>query len=346
MEGNVGAQGVEANVRRLANETSRLHQQLLSLLAQGFSKTPSVETQGAQNEALPRASRNVEGGPHCEPGPSGSQKVTQGAEEAATDDAGIRPEKLVQSTTGAPEPLESPAKVVAKLLHQQDELIAAYALTKGQKTSRDYKMTREELLMERRNVLKKVAMKLHRAEEAMEDVLDSCSMYKRSKTGNDLLEEGAKGERCDGATRGKCCAFVSPQPSSTLRVVCLPISPCILVSSSMAAPRQCFNLQVHTVLFFTNPPLSGLYFADSQRQVTVGDIVSYAHKISYSSFAPPIFIMNQELPPGFQPPAPQAEHMRGSALYQFTDEELGFRPVPSATSLEPKAPGRAPVSEF
>ncbi|GAQ84066.1 Hydroxyproline-rich glycoprotein family protein [Klebsormidium nitens] len=112
-------------------------------------------------------------------------------------------------------------------------------------------------------------MKMHRAEQAMEDVLDKCSMYKRPKLSNNLVEESWK---------------------------------------------------------------------EGQRRIAIGDIVSYAHKISYSTFAPPSFITNQELPPGFQPPAPQAEHMRASALYQFSDEELGFRPVPSATPLELKAP--------
>jgi hypothetical protein len=74
--------------------------------------------------------------------------------------------------------------------------------------------------------------------------------------------------------------------------------------------------------------------------VSVEDIISYAHKISYSTFAPPSYLINQELPPGFQPPAPQAEHMRASALYQFTDEELGFRPPPSAAPIEMKAEGK------
>ncbi|KAL4189399.1 hypothetical protein AMTRI_Chr08g165240 [Amborella trichopoda] len=57
----------------------------------------------------------------------------------------------------------------------------------------------------------------------------------------------------------------------------------------------------------------------------LSDILSYAHRISYTTFAPPEF-GSVQAPPlrGALPPAPQEEQMRASQLYQFADLDVGL----------------------
>ncbi|KAL0888753.1 hypothetical protein Bca101_012736 [Brassica carinata] len=54
------------------------------------------------------------------------------------------------------------------------------------------------------------------------------------------------------------------------------------------------------------------------------DILAYAHKISYTTFAPPEFGAGQAPLRGALPPAPQDEQMRASQLYAFADLDIGL----------------------
>ncbi|KAG8374267.1 hypothetical protein BUALT_Bualt11G0113800 [Buddleja alternifolia] len=59
-------------------------------------------------------------------------------------------------------------------------------------------------------------------------------------------------------------------------------------------------------------------------QLKLSDILSYAHKISYTTFAPPEFGSGQAPLRGALPPAPQEEQMRASQLYHFADLDVGL----------------------
>ncbi|KAK4833456.1 hypothetical protein QYF36_005399 [Acer negundo] len=58
-------------------------------------------------------------------------------------------------------------------------------------------------------------------------------------------------------------------------------------------------------------------------QLNLSDILSYAHRISYTTFAPPEFGAGGPLR-GALPPAPQEEQMRASQLYNFADLDVGL----------------------
>ncbi|KAL6987456.1 Mediator of RNA polymerase II transcription subunit 4 [Sarracenia purpurea var. burkii] len=59
-------------------------------------------------------------------------------------------------------------------------------------------------------------------------------------------------------------------------------------------------------------------------QLNLSDILSYAHRISYTTFAPPEFGAGQAPLRGALPPAPQEEQLRASQLYAFTDLDIGL----------------------
>ncbi|KFK24735.1 hypothetical protein AALP_AA8G017700 [Arabis alpina] len=59
-------------------------------------------------------------------------------------------------------------------------------------------------------------------------------------------------------------------------------------------------------------------------QLKLKDILAYAHKISYTTFAPPEFGAGQAPLRGALPPAPQDEQMRASHLYTFADLDIGL----------------------
>lgn len=59
-------------------------------------------------------------------------------------------------------------------------------------------------------------------------------------------------------------------------------------------------------------------------QLSLSDILSYAHRISYTTFAPPEFGAGQAPLRGAMPPAPQEEQMRASQLYNFADLDVGL----------------------
>ncbi|XP_065866919.1 mediator of RNA polymerase II transcription subunit 4 [Euphorbia lathyris] len=59
-------------------------------------------------------------------------------------------------------------------------------------------------------------------------------------------------------------------------------------------------------------------------QLNLSDILSYAHRISYTTFAPPEFGAGQAPLRGAFPPAPQDEQMRASQLYAFADLDVGL----------------------
>lgn len=65
----------------------------------------------------------------------------------------------------------------------------------------------------------------------------------------------------------------------------------------------------------------------------LSDILSYAHKISYTTFAPPEFGAGQGPLRGALPPAPQEEQMRASQLYNFADLDVG---LPKAVETKEK----------
>ncbi|XP_074273649.1 mediator of RNA polymerase II transcription subunit 4-like [Silene latifolia] len=58
-------------------------------------------------------------------------------------------------------------------------------------------------------------------------------------------------------------------------------------------------------------------------QLKLSDVISYAHKISYTTFAPPEFGAGGPLR-GALPPAPQEDQMRASQLYAFSDLDVGL----------------------
>ncbi|GFQ03883.1 mediator of RNA polymerase ii transcription subunit 4 [Phtheirospermum japonicum] len=61
-----------------------------------------------------------------------------------------------------------------------------------------------------------------------------------------------------------------------------------------------------------------------ETQLKLSDILSYAHKISYTTFAPPEFGAGTGPLKGALPPAPQEEQMRASQLYNFADLDIGL----------------------
>ncbi|XP_061354914.1 mediator of RNA polymerase II transcription subunit 4 [Gastrolobium bilobum] len=68
-------------------------------------------------------------------------------------------------------------------------------------------------------------------------------------------------------------------------------------------------------------------------QLKLSDILSYAHRISYTTFAPPEFGAGQAPLRGALPPAPQEEQMRASQLYNFADLDIG---LPKAVEAKEK----------
>jgi hypothetical protein len=190
MEEIVGASKLDTRVQVLAQETSLLHRQILVLL-QSASKTVSPSSQPTDLQARQN--------PDDTPNFTRVQKdpaAGQINEEYTADEN-------VATTSGRlhPSSIEEPEgqhcdKVLTKLLQKQKELIAAFALTRGQENSKEYKAAETELLTERRKVLKMVALKLHNAEQALDDVLDVHSRYKRPKLG-----DGGKGRLGEGMLR-------------------------------------------------------------------------------------------------------------------------------------------------
>ncbi|KAE8716426.1 Mediator of RNA polymerase II transcription subunit 4 [Hibiscus syriacus] len=69
-------------------------------------------------------------------------------------------------------------------------------------------------------------------------------------------------------------------------------------------------------------------------QLNLSDILSYAHRISYTTFAPPEFGAGQAPLRGALPPAPQEEQMRASQLYAFADLDVG---LPKTVETKEKA---------
>ncbi|KAF4382236.1 hypothetical protein G4B88_011565 [Cannabis sativa] len=69
-------------------------------------------------------------------------------------------------------------------------------------------------------------------------------------------------------------------------------------------------------------------------QLNLSDILSYAHRISYTTFAPPEFGAGQGNLSGALPPAPQEGQMRASQLYNFASLDVG---LPKMVESEEKA---------
>nr|AVV30150.1 RNA polymerase II-like protein [Lagerstroemia indica] len=65
-------------------------------------------------------------------------------------------------------------------------------------------------------------------------------------------------------------------------------------------------------------------FTTMASRLNLSDIISYAHRISYTTFAPPEFGAGQAPLRGALPPAPQEEQMRASQLYNFADLDVGL----------------------
>ncbi|XP_051146868.1 mediator of RNA polymerase II transcription subunit 4-like [Andrographis paniculata] len=84
-------------------------------------------------------------------------------------------------------------------------------------------------------------------------------------------------------------------------------------------------------------------------RLNLSDILAYAHKISYTTFAPPEFGTGQAPLRGALPPAPQDEQMRASQLYAFADLDVGLPKTDKAreTIVEPliEAAAAVPTAE-
>ncbi|GLT89682.1 hypothetical protein SLE2022_076590 [Rubroshorea leprosula] len=80
-------------------------------------------------------------------------------------------------------------------------------------------------------------------------------------------------------------------------------------------------------------------------QLKLSDILSYAHRISYTTFAPPEFGAGQAPLRGALPPAPQEEQMRASQLYNFADLDVGLPKTDEAKekTIEPFMEPSPPV---
>uniref|UniRef100_A0A7N0R8E9 Mediator of RNA polymerase II transcription subunit 4 n=1 Tax=Kalanchoe fedtschenkoi TaxID=63787 RepID=A0A7N0R8E9_KALFE len=69
-------------------------------------------------------------------------------------------------------------------------------------------------------------------------------------------------------------------------------------------------------------------------KLNLSDILSYAHKISYTTFAPPEFGAGLAPLRGALPPAPQDEQMRASQLYTFADLDVGLPKTVEEKAIE------------
>uniref|UniRef100_A0A7I4ALA5 Mediator of RNA polymerase II transcription subunit 4 n=1 Tax=Physcomitrium patens TaxID=3218 RepID=A0A7I4ALA5_PHYPA len=82
-----------------------------------------------------------------------------------------------------------------------------------------------------------------------------------------------------------------------------------------------------------------------RKSVPVAELVSYAHRISYTTFAPPDYGAGETILRGALPPAPQEENMRASQLYHVQVSDLGFTsafaPPPAPEALEEAEPPKA-----
>ncbi|CAM0952722.1 unnamed protein product [Alopecurus aequalis] len=84
------------------------------------------------------------------------------------------------------------------------------------------------------------------------------------------------------------------------------------------------------------PESNGDFGASLHSKLKLDDILTYAHRISYTTFAPPEHGAGLPLR-GALPPAPQDNEMRMSQLYQFADLDVGVPKKP----LESKEGGTA-----
>jgi hypothetical protein len=68
-------------------------------------------------------------------------------------------------------------------------------------------------------------------------------------------------------------------------------------------------------------------------RLNLSDILSYAHRISYTTFAPPEFGAGTAPLRGALPPAPQEEQLRASQLYNFADLDIGLPKIESEEKM-------------
>uniref|UniRef100_A0A0D9XG55 Mediator of RNA polymerase II transcription subunit 4 n=1 Tax=Leersia perrieri TaxID=77586 RepID=A0A0D9XG55_9ORYZ len=109
------------------------------------------------------------------------------------------------------------------------------------------------------------------------------------------------------------------------------------------------------------PVSDGDFGASLHSKLDLDDVLTYAHRISYTTFAPPEHGAGLPLR-GALPPAPQENEMRMSQLYQFADLDVGvpksqeakegltaegeitplFEPTPPRVELPPPRPSMLP----
>lgn len=96
--------------------------------------------------------------------------------------------------------------------------------------------------------------------------------------------------------------------------------------------------EAHQVLEGTLEDYADLKKGKHRASVPVSELVSYAHRVSYTTFAPPEHGAGDPILRGALPPAPQEEHMRASQLYHVKASELGFTaafaPPPAPEAIE------------
>lgn len=82
-------------------------------------------------------------------------------------------------------------------------------------------------------------------------------------------------------------------------------------------------------------------------RLSLSDVLSYAHRISYTTFAPPEFGAGEAPLRGALPPAPQDEQMRASQLYACAGLDVGLPAAePESRSFEPMVDQPPPAPEF
>lgn len=98
--------------------------------------------------------------------------------------------------------------------------------------------------------------------------------------------------------------------------------------------------EAHLVLEGTLEEHAALKKGKHRNSVSLTELVSYAHRISYTTFAPPEHGAGEPVLRGALPPAPQEDLMRASQLYHVKVSELGFTSA-FAPPPEPEAPEEA-----
>ncbi|XP_074267713.1 mediator of RNA polymerase II transcription subunit 4-like [Silene latifolia] len=143
-------------------------------------------------------------------------------------------------------------------------------------------------------------------------------------------------------------------PHRESEIKCAPV---LTFTKKMNAAERLLDVLLDDYADYRRPKRSKLEDIDNSATTTVtsqlklSDIIQYAQKISYTTFAPPEFGVGGPLR-GVVPPAPQEDQMRASQLYTFANLDVGLPkmsveiptiPEPVPMSLPPNFPVSVPA---